>query len=188
MKLIVTEKPSVAQQFAKTLGVKNRSNGYISNDEWTITWCVGHLVTMSYPEKYDEKYSKWDLNDLPFLPKEYKYEVIKDVKDQYKIVEGLLKKADVIYNCGDSGREGEAIQRFVYEMAGVEGKKKILRVWIDSQTDEEIKRGIREAKPESAYDNLAKSAKMRGIEDYAIGINLSRALSCMFGYEFNKEI
>ncbi len=188
MKLIVTEKPSVALQMGQALGVSNKGNGYIYNNEWTITWCVGHLITMSYPEKYDEKYEKWNIDDLPFLPKEYKYEVIPNVKEQYEVVKKLLQEASVIYNAGDSGREGEYIQRLVYTQAGVEGKKKILRVWIDSQTEDEIKRGIREAKPESAYDNLAKAASMRAIEDYAIGINLSRALSCKFGYEFNEEI
>lgn len=188
MKLIVTEKPSVAQQMGQALGVSGRGNGYIYNNEWTITWCVGHLVTLSYPEKYDEKYKKWDIKDLPFLPSTYKYEVISNVRDQYKVVKELLNKADVIYNAGDSGREGEYIQRLVYTQAGVEGKKKILRVWIDSQTEDEIKRGIREAKPESYYDNLSKSAYMRAIEDYSMGINFSRALSCKFGYEFNKKI
>ncbi len=119
MKLIVTEKPSVAQQFAQALGVKNRGNGYIYNDEWTITWCVGHLVTLSYPEKYDKKYKTWNIADLPFLPNIYKYEVIPSVKDQYEVVEDLLNKADTIYNAGDSGREGEYIQRLVYTQAGV---------------------------------------------------------------------
>ncbi|MBP3783869.1 MAG: topoisomerase C-terminal repeat-containing protein [Butyrivibrio sp.] len=190
MKLLITEKPSVAQQFAQALKVFGRKDGYLENNEWIITWCVGHLVSLSYPQVYNEKYAKWNLADLPFLPSEYKYEVIKNVKDQYKVVESLLnrKDVDVIYNAGDSGREGEYIQRLVFTQAGVEGKKKILRVWIDSQTEDEIRRGIREAKPESAYDNLSKAAYMRAIEDYSMGINFCRALSCKFGYEFNRKI
>lgn len=190
MKLLITEKPSVAQQFAQALKVNKKNNGYLENDEWLITWCVGHLVSLSYPEEYDEKYKNWNIEDLPFLPSEYKYEVIKNVKSQYKIVEALLNRQDVtvIYNAGDSGREGEYIQRLVFSKAKVEGKKKILRVWIDSQTEEEILRGINEAKPESEYDNLSKAAYMRAIEDYSMGINFCRALSCKFGYEFNQKI
>lgn len=189
-KLIITEKPSVARQFASALRVSGTHNGYIENDEWIITWCVGHLVTLSYPQKYDPELENWSLDTLPFLPKTYKYEVIKQVKDQFAVVKELLNRSDVdvIYNAGDSGREGEYIQRLVYTKAGVEGKKKILRVWIDSQTDDEIKRGIREAKPESAYDNLSAAAYERAIADYAVGINLSRAMSCKFGYSFNKKI
>ncbi len=189
-KLIITEKPSVARSFAQALHVSGNHNGYIENNEWIITWAVGHLVTMSYPQVYDEKYAKWNLEDLPFLPDKYLYEVIKDVKEQFGIVKNLLKNSEVscIYNAGDSGREGEYIQRLIFTQAGVEGKKEIRRVWIDSQTDEEILRGIREAKPEKDYDNLKDAAYMRAIEDYSIGINLSRALSCKFGYEFNKKI
>ena len=188
--LIITEKPSVARQFASALNVYGNNDGYIENDNWVITWCVGHLVTLSYPQVYDPKYERWDLNDLPFLPDAYKYEVIKNVKDQFKVVKGLLNRSDVdtIYNAGDSGREGEYIQRLVFQEAGINGKKKIMRVWIDSQTDDEIKRGIKQAKPSSEYDNLSAAAYMRGIEDYSIGINLSRALSCKFGYEFNNKI
>lgn len=189
-KLIITEKPSVARQFASALGVSGSNKGYIENDEWVITWCVGHLVTLSYPEKYREDLAKWGLESLPFLPKEYKYEVIRQSADQYKVVKELLNRSDVsvIYNAGDSGREGEYIQRLVYTQAGVEGRKKILRVWIDSQTNDEILRGIREAKPESDYDNLSAAAYERAIADYAVGINLSRALSCKFGWNFNQKI
>ena len=189
-KLIITEKPSVAAQFAKALGVDGKQDGYIENNDWIITWCIGHLVTLSYPEKYDAHLKSWNLTDLPFLPEQYKYEVIADVKKQFGIVKTQLNRTDVseIYNAGDSGREGEYIQRLVYTQAGHNPKARIRRVWIDSQTDDEIKRGIREAKPESVYDNLSNAAYMRAIEDYAIGINLSRALSCKFGYEFNKRI
>ena len=189
-KVIVTEKPSVARQFASALHVSGSHEGYIENDEWIITWCVGHLITLSYPEKYDESLKKWSLSSLPFLPPKYKYEVLAQTKKQFQIVKSILNRSDVstIYNCGDSGREGEYIQRLVYTAAGVEGKKEIKRVWIDSQTDAEILRGIREAKPEAAYNNLSAAAYERAIEDYAVGINLSRALSCKFGYQFNKEI
>lgn len=189
-KLIITEKPSVAQQFAKTLGVTGRHDGYIENDKYIITWCVGHLVTMSYPEKYDPDLKSWKLDTLPFLPDKYKYEIIKDVKDQFKVVKECLNRSDVdvIYNAGDSGREGEYIQRLVYSMAGWNKKATMKRVWIDSQTDEAIKNGIRDAKDSSCYDNLSDAAYVRAIEDYAIGINFSRGLSCKFGYEFNKKI
>lgn len=190
MKLLITEKPSVAQQFAQVLKVYGRKDGYLENDNWIITWCVGHLVTMSYPQVYDEKYAHWNIEDLPFLPSEYKYEVIKDVKAQYKVVESLLnrKDVDVIYNAGDSGREGCLIQDLVYTQAGVKGKKKIMRVWIDSQTEDEILRGIKEAKPDTEYAKLTEAAYMRAIEDYSMGINFCRALSCKFGYEFNQKI
>lgn len=186
--LIICEKPSVAQQFAKTLGVNGRKDGYIENDSYIITWCVGHLVTMSYPEKYDPELKKWDLNLLPFLPEEYKYEVIESVAKQFKIVKTQLnrKDVDVIYNAGDSGREGEYIQRLVYSMAGYNKNAKMKRVWIDSQTDEAIREGIRNAKDASEYDSLSDSAYMRAIEDYAIGINFSRALSCKFGKKFRQ--
>lgn len=189
-KVIVTEKPSVARQFASALHVSGNHEGYIENGEWIITWCVGHLVTLSYPDKYDEALKKWSLNALPFLPAKYKYEVLVQTKKQFGIVKTILNRSDVvaIYNAGDSGREGEYIQRLVYTAAGVEGKKEIRRVWIDSQTDAEILRGIREAKPEAVYNNLSSAAYERAIEDYAVGINLSRALSCKFGYQFNKEI
>lgn len=188
--LIICEKPSVAQQFAKTLGVNGRKDGYIENDSYIITWCIGHLVTMSYPEKYDPKLKKWDLNTLPFLPEKYKYEVIESVAKQFKIVETQLNRKDVtvIYNAGDSGREGEYIQRLVYNMAGYNKNAKMKRVWIDSQTDEAIREGIRNAKDASEYDSLCDSAYMRAIEDYAIGINFSRALSCKFGNKFRQMI
>lgn len=188
-KLIITEKPSVGRQFAEALGVSGKHDGYIENDEWIITWCVGHLVSLAYPETYNADLKKWELDTLPFLPRNYRYEVIRQSANQYKIVKAQLTRpdVDVIYNAGDSGREGEYIQRLVYNQTGVEGKKKILRVWIDSQTDSEIKRGIREAKPESDYDNLSAAAYERAIADYAVGINLSRALSCKFGWSFNQK-
>jgi len=185
--LLITEKPSVAQQFAQVLKVSGRKDGYIENDKFIITWCVGHLVTLSYPEKYDEKYKKWVMEDLPFIPAEYKYEVIQQTSKQYHIVADLLKRDDIayIYNCGDSGREGEYIQRLVFEHTGT--KIPIRRVWIDSQTEAEIMRGLREAKPSSAYDNLSEAAHARAIEDYGMGINLSRALSIKFGRAFNAN-
>ena len=179
-KLIITEKPSVAMEYAKVLKISaNRKNGYIESDDWIITWCVGHLVTMSYPEVYDEKLKFWRLDTLPFIPKEWKYEIIPAVQNQFKIVQSLLQREDVeeIYNAGDSGREGEYIQRLVFMMAKPNPKAKIKRVWIDSQTEEEIQRGIREAKDESEYDSLSDSAYLRAKEDYLIGINFSRLLS-----------
>ena len=188
--LIITEKPSVARQFAAALGVSGNQDGYIEDDRWVITWCIGHLVSLSYPEAYDPALKKWSMDTLPFLPESYRYEVLKKTAKQYKIVKELLNRRDiaVIYNAGDSGREGEYIQRLVYRMAGVEGKKQIRRVWIDSQTDAEIKRGICDAKPASAYDALSDAAYERAIADFAVGINLSRALSCKYGSAFNKRI
>lgn len=188
--LIITEKPSVAQQFAKVLGVSGKNNGYLENDEYIITWCVGHLVAMSYPEKYDESLKKWNLEQLPFLPQEYKYETIAAVREQFKVVKTQLNRKDVsvIYNAGDSGREGEYIQRLTYMMAGYNHAAKTKRIWIDSQTDDAIRAGIRDAKPASEYDNLADSAYARAIEDYVMGINFSRALSCKYGGEFNKKV
>lgn len=189
MKLIVSEKPSVARQFAHALGINGgKKEGYIEGNGWVITWCVGHLVTLSYPEKYDPELKKWNLDALPFLPEKYRYEVIAKTRPQYKVVEELLKRADVVYNAGDSGREGEYIQRLVYTQAGTFNADTYLRVWIDSQTDEEIIRGIKSAKKEREYDNLSKAAYMRAIEDYALGINLSRALTLKFGYGLNKRL
>ena len=190
-KLIITEKPSVAMEFAKVLKITaNRKNGYIESDEWIITWCVGHLVTMSYPEVYDEKLKFWRLDTLPFIPHEWKYEIIPAVQNQFNIVQSLLQREDVeeIYNAGDSGREGEYIQRLVFMMAKPNPKAKIKRVWIDSQTEEEIQRGIREAKDEKEYDSLADSAYLRAKEDYLIGINFSRLLSIIYGKKVAKEI
>ena len=190
-KLIITEKPSVAMEFAKVLKITaNRKNGYIESDEWIITWCVGHLVTMSYPEVYDEKLKFWRLDTLPFIPHEWKYEIIPAVQNQFNIVQSLLQREDVeeIYNAGDSGREGEYIQRLVFMMAKPNPKAKIKRVWIDSQTEEEIKRGIREAKDESEYDSLSDSAYLRAKEDYLIGINFSRLLSIIYGRKVAREI
>ncbi|HIS06841.1 MAG TPA: type IA DNA topoisomerase [Candidatus Choladocola avistercoris] len=181
--LYIAEKPSVAQEFAKALKLgMRRQDGYLESEEAIVTWCVGHLVTMSYPEAYDEKYKKWSLDTLPFLPKEWKYEVIDGVKKQYQIVSGLLNRQDVdcIYVCTDSGREGEYIYRLVEQMAGVKGKQR-RRVWIDSQTEEEILRGIREAKDLSEYDNLSASAYLRAKEDYLMGINFSRLLTLQYG-------
>lgn len=180
--LYIAEKPSVARQFADVLGVKgNVGNGYLESDTAVVTWCVGHLVTMSYPEVYDPNLKKWSLSTIPFIPTEYKYEVLPDTKKQFNIVAGLLTRDDIgcIYVATDSGREGEYIYRLVDSMAHVTGKEK-RRVWIDSQTEEEILRGIREAKPLSEYDSLSDAAYLRAQEDYLMGINFSRALSLKF--------
>ena len=190
-KLLITEKPSVAMEFAKALKITtNRKNGYLESDEWIITWCVGHLVTMSYPEKYDEKLKFWRLDTLPFIPKDWKYEIIPQVQKQFDIVKTLLQREDVevIYNAGDSGREGEYIQRLVFMMAQPNPKAKMKRVWIDSQTEEEILRGIREAKDLSVYDSLSDSAYLRAKEDYLIGINFSRLLSIIYGRNLANQI
>ena len=181
--ILITEKPSVAMEFAKVLGINGtRKDGYLESDKWIITWCVGHLVTMSYPEVYDEKLKFWRLDTLPFMPKEYKYEVIPAVEKQFNTVKSLLKREDVstIYVATDSGREGEYIYRLVEQMAGVTGKSR-KRVWIDSQTEEEIKRGISEAKDLDEYNSLSDSAYLRAKEDYLIGINFSRLLTIIFG-------
>ena len=190
-KLLITEKPSVAMEFAKALKINtNRKNGYLESENWIITWCVGHLITMSYPEKYDEKLKFWRLDTLPFIPKEWKYEVIPAVEKQYEIVKSLLQREDVevIYNAGDSGREGEYIQRLVFMMAKPNPKADMKRVWIDSQTEEEINRGIKEAKELPEYDSLSDSAYLRAKEDYLIGINFSRMLSIIYGRRLAKEI
>lgn len=181
--LYIAEKPSVAQEFANALKISGRrGDGYIESEQAVVTWCVGHLVTMSYPEAYDPKYKRWSLQTLPFLPKEFKYQVIDGVAKQFKIVCGLLNRKDIdtIYICTDSGREGEYIYRLVDQMAGVKGKVR-KRVWIDSQTEEEILRGIREAKDWTEYDNLAASAYLRAKEDYLMGINFSRLLTLKYG-------
>lgn len=181
--LYIAEKPSVAREFAKALKL-NMSNrdGYMESEEAIVTWCVGHLVTMSYPEVYDEKYKRWSLTTLPFIPKEFKYEVIDSVQKQFGIVSGLLNRPDVstIYVCTDSGREGEYIYRLVEQQSGMTGKER-RRVWIDSQTEEEILRGIREAKDLSEYDNLCSAAYLRAKEDYLMGINFSRVLTLKYG-------
>lgn len=182
--VFIAEKPSVAREFAKALKYNMKSkDGYMESDEAIVTWCVGHLVTMSYPEAYDEKWKRWTIEPLPFLPKEFKYEVIEPVKKQFKIVSDILNRpdVDVIYVCTDSGREGEYIYRLVEMQANVTGKTR-KRVWIDSQTEEEILRGIREAKDLSAYDNLCSSAYLRAKEDYLMGINFSRVLTLKYGY------
>ena len=179
----IAEKPSVAQEFAKALKLNtSRKDGYLEADDAIVTWCVGHLVTMSYPEVYDEKYKRWSLETLPFMPKEFKYEVIPNVEKQFRTVSGILNRqdVDVIYVCTDSGREGEYIYRLVEQMAGVKGKTR-KRVWIDSQTEEEILRGIREAKDLEEYDNLSASAYLRAKEDYLMGINFSRLLTLKYG-------
>ena len=181
--LYIAEKPSVAQQFAAALKKDwRRKDGYLEAEDAVVTWCVGHLVTMSYPEAYDPKYRRWSLQTLPFLPKEFKYQVIEAVSRQFQIVSGLLNRVDVdtIYICTDSGREGEYIYRLVDQMAGVRGKTR-RRVWIDSQTEEEILRGIREARDWSEYDNLSASAYLRAKEDYLMGINFSRLLTLKYG-------
>ena len=190
-KLLITEKPSVAMQFSKALKLNaTRKDGYLESEEWIITWCVGHLVTMSYPEKYDEKLKLWRLDTLPFMPKEWKYEIIPAVEKQFNIVKSLLQMEDVteIYNAGDSGREGEYIQRLVFMMAKPNPNAKIKRVWIDSQTEEEILRGINEAKDSTEYDSLSDSAYLRAKEDYLIGINFSRLLSIIYGRSIAKKI
>ncbi len=181
--VLITEKPSVAMEFAKVLGINGaRKDGYLESDKWIITWCVGHLITMSYPEVYDEKLKFWRLDTLPFMPKEYKYEIIPAVEKQFNIVKSLLIREDVdtIYVATDSGREGEYIYRLVEQMSGVSGKSR-KRVWIDSQTEEEIKRGITEAKDLDEYNSLSDSAYLRAKEDYLIGINFSRLLTIIFG-------
>ena len=179
----IAEKPSVAQEFAKALKLNTkRRDGYLESDEAIVTWCVGHLVTMSYPEEYDPALKRWNLQTLPFIPEEFKYEVIPSVAKQFQIVSGILNREDVdtIYVCTDSGREGEYIYRLVEQEAHVEGKKR-RRVWIDSQTEEEILRGIHEAKDLSEYDNLGASAYLRAKEDYLMGINFSRLLTLKYG-------
>lgn len=185
--LIITEKPSVAQEFARILGVSGRNDGYIENSDYVITWCVGHLVEMVYPEVYDEKYKKWKLEDLPFLPKDYKYDVIPAVSRQYDVVHKMLHREDIdtVYWAGDAGKEGQTIEENIRMYGGVREGMKELRVWIDSQTEEEIRRGICEAKPMSDYANLGKSGIMRTIEDYAMGINFSRAMSVKYGNLLN---
>ena len=190
-KLLITEKPSVAMEFAKALKINtSRKNGYLESDEWIITWCVGHLVTMSYPEKYDEKLKFWRLDTLPFIPKEWKYEIIPNVQNQFNVVQSLMQREDIeeIYNAGDSGREGEYIQRLVLMMAHPNSNAKLKRVWIDSQTEEEILRGIKEAKDQSEYDSLSDSAYLRAKEDYLIGINFSRLLSITQGRSLANKI
>ena len=191
MKLLIAEKPSVAIEFAKALKLNTtRKNGYIEDKDWIITWCVGHLVTMSYPEAYDENLKFWRLDTLPFIPEEWKYEIIPAVENQFNIIQKLMQRDDIeeIYNAGDSGREGEYIQRLVFMMAKPNPKAKIKRVWIDSQTEEEIQRGIKEAKDQSEYDSLSDSAYLRAKEDYLIGINFSRLLSIIFGRRIAKDI
>ena len=188
--LYIAEKPSVAQEFARALKLNTkRQNGYLESDNSIVTWCVGHLVTMSYPEQYDSSLKRWSLETLPFIPKEFKYEVIPAVAKQYKIVAKLLnrKDVDVIYVCTDSGREGEYIYRLVEKQAGVQGKRR-KRVWIDSQTEEEILRGIREAKDLKESDNLSASAYLRAKEDYLMGINFSRLLTLKYGNSISSYL
>ena len=190
IKVIISEKPSVAREFAKALDLNVKSkDGYLESDEYIVTWCVGHLVTMSYPEKYDEKLKFWNFNTLPFIPKEYKYEIIEGVKKQFEIVNSILSKEDVetIYVCTDSGREGEYIYRLVDSLCNVKCKNK-KRVWIDSQTKEEIIKGINEAKNLEEYDSLADSAYLRAIEDYLIGINFSRIMSLKHAKSVAKKL
>ncbi len=191
--LYIAEKPSVARQFAEALGVKNASggkDGFIETQDAIFTWCVGHLVTMSYPEVYDEALKKWTMDPLPFIPKEYKYEVISNAANQFNVVKRLLTRDDIacIYVCTDSGREGEYIYRLVDAMAKVPANTPKKRVWIDSQTEEEIKRGIAEAKELSAYDNLSDAAYLRAQEDYLMGINFSRVLSLKYSYGIKKYL
>ena len=181
--LFIAEKPSVAAEFAKALKMNGkRRDGYVESENGVVTWCVGHLVTMSYPEVYDERLKRWSLETLPFIPEQFLYEVIPSVKKQFEIVKGLLNREDIdcIYVCTDSGREGEYIYRLVEQMAGVHGKQR-KRVWIDSQTEEEILRGVREAKDLSEYDHLSEAAYLRAKEDYLMGINFSRLLTLKYG-------
>ena len=189
-KLLITEKPSVAMEFAKVLKINGqRKDGYLESESWIVTWCVGHLVTMSYPEVYDENLKFWRLDTLPFMPKEYKYEVIPNVQKQYNIIKGLLEREDVdsVYVATDSGREGEYIFRLVESQIGIK-KPNRKRVWIDSQTEEEIKRGIEQAKDLSEYDSLSDSAYLRAKEDYLIGINFSRLLTIIYGRRAASEL
>ena len=189
--LYISEKPSVAREFASALKENFKSyDGYMESDRSVITWCVGHLVTMSYPDAYDQKYKRWKQEDLPFLPNDFRYEIIPNVKKQFNIVKTLLnrKDIDVIYVCTDSGREGEYIYRLVDQMAKVPKSKEKRRVWIDSQTEDEILRGIREAKPLSVYDNLSSSAYLRAMEDYLMGVNFSRILSIKYGNQLNTYL
>ena len=189
-KILITEKPSVAMEFAKVLKINGqRKDGYLESESWIVTWCVGHLVTMSYPEVYDEKLKFWRLDTLPFMPKEYKYEVIPNVQKQYNIIKGLLEREDVdsVYVATDSGREGEYIFRLVESQIGIK-KPNRKRVWIDSQTEEEIKRGIEQAKDLSEYDSLSDSAYLRAKEDYLIGINFSRLLTIVYGRRAASEL
>ncbi len=189
-KILITEKPSVAMEFAKVLKINGtRKDGYLESENWIVTWCVGHLVTMSYPEVYDEKLKFWRLDTLPFMPKEYKYEVIPNVQKQYNIIKNLLSREDVdsVYVATDSGREGEYIFRLVENQIGIH-KPNRKRVWIDSQTEEEIKRGIEEAKDLSEYDSLSNSAYLRAKEDYLIGINFSRLLTIIYGKRTAKDL
>ena len=188
--LFIAEKPSVAQEFIKALKLNGtRKDGYMEAGNTVVTWCVGHLVTMSYPEVYDNSLKKWSFDTLPFLPKEWKYEVIPAVKKQFEIVSGLLNREDIdtIYVCTDSGREGEYIYRLVEQMSGVKNKQR-KRVWIDSQTEEEIRKGIKNAKDLSDYDNLSESAYLRAKEDYLMGINFSRALTLKYGYSISNYL
>lgn len=181
--LFIAEKPSVAREFANALKLNMRKfDGYLESDEAIVTWCVGHLVTMSYPEAYDERFRRWSFDTIPFIPDEFRYEVIESAAKQFRIVSGLLNRQDVgtIYVCTDSGREGEYIYRLVEQMSGMKDKKR-LRVWIDSQTEEEILRGIRDAKDLSEYDALSDAAYLRAKEDYLMGINFSRALTLKYG-------
>ena len=189
-KILITEKPSVAMEFAKVLNINGaRRDGYLEAGEWIITWCVGHLVTMSYPEKYDEKLKFWRLDTLPFIPKDFKYEIIENVQKQFNIIKSLLARQDVdsVYVSTDSGREGEYIYRLVEQESGIKLPNR-RRVWIDSQTEEEIKRGINEAKDLSEYDSLSDAAYLRAKEDYLIGINFSRLLSIIYGRRIAKEL
>ena len=189
--VFIAEKPSVAQQFAAALGVKgSRNNGYIEDGDTIVTWCVGHLITMSYPEVYDPELKKWRFDTIPFIPEEFRYEVIPSVAKQFNVVKQILNRDDVekIYVCTDSGREGEYIYRLVDQMAGVPDTKQKLRVWIDSQTDEEIRRGIREAKPLSVYDPLSNAAYLRAKEDYLMGINFSRVLSLRYAWKVKEYL
>ena len=191
MRVLCAEKPSVGRSYAAVVGANQKHDGYYEGNGWIVTWCIGHLVTLSYPEVYDESLKKWSLDPLPFLPDQYKYEVIGKTRDQFKVIKGILENlspGDELMDGGDAGREGEYIQRLVYSKCKIKPGVKMTRLWIDSQTEEEIKKGIRNAKAASAYDLLSDAAYMRAIEDYALGINLSRAITLKYDNYFNSKI
>ena len=185
MKLVIAEKPSVAASIAKVIGAKNRNNGYYEGNGYIVSWCVGHLVQMANPDVYDERYKKWRIEDLPIIPKEYKYEVTKTTKKQFNILKRLMNsnEVDTIINACDAGREGEAIFRLVYMMANC--KKKMKRLWISSMEDSSIKEGFSNLKDGSNYDNLFDSAKARAIADWLVGMNISRLYSCLYNENYS---
>ena len=185
MKLVIAEKPSVAMSIAKAIGAKNKKDGYYEGNDYRVSWCVGHLVQMANPDSYDEKYKKWRIEDLPIIPKEYKYEIVNTTKKQFNILKKLMnsKEVDTIINACDAGREGEAIFRLVYMKANC--KKKIERLWISSMEDSAIKEGFNNLKDGKYYDNLFDSAKARAIADWLVGMNMSRLYSCLYDENYS---